>query len=690
MLLIESAANDDGRTTDMPFLNQDRIRLTETDTSRRRYCLLTGLRVRCVRRIRQVGNGAVMAICAVLVCCLMPMMVVGAEVPNTPDGFWPMPIPAWMNDADAAYGPVLTHVQTDRPAYDAHMQIGDVVVACGGLHILAASEMSFAECVAASRADGHGAYRRNGVVTAVQMPTFAAFGRWRAQMRDAELTMPDSLGEDWRLTWRMMPVRVQAAILRQAQDGSRDWLPALLQACRAVGNGGMAPAAIAMPDPYLQRVFIWWNYCAAHRDAWAVSDDLEEAVFRAAHIVLPTDPPLAIGTIAVGIPEADRLLVGLATDPSREVQERQAAGLRFVSDNAFPAYGEAGCYLSQCVAALVDEDDHGGWPYRSYLVSHSDNRKRVLAALDTIRDPAMVQVVALGRIGPAVIDGDDSMLLGSLDALRASPWLAMRALNLAWNAAIMHERLEWLVGCVEASGSDHLTPAAAARLRWWKMHESWCLNLFTTDRPDILKMLPKMWSWHKAWRRQTEIGGKVSNRISSLLTDLGASPGFERAHLESLMWQSKLAAPPTLFYWQADAFAGAYARLGLMDDAVAWQRAAFLLVASAGYVDHKKREPLMNDYRRRQDAYRRGDVPLGHRPDGEPGEEEAAGGHQRGLLVGGKRCGVWKTSNQQGVVIEEAGYRSGDMAGPWIVRTAEGRMRWTGWVRRIRPMAPLR
>ena len=82
------------------------------------------------------------------------LLVVGAEVPSEPDGFWPLPAPTWMDDPNLTSVVTLREVMADRPAAAAKLEVGDLVSAVGAVRIVSKQEFMLAKDLAVARGDG--------------------------------------------------------------------------------------------------------------------------------------------------------------------------------------------------------------------------------------------------------------------------------------------------------------------------------------------------------------------------------------------------------------------------------------------------------------------------------------------------------------------------------------------------------
>lgn len=606
-----------------------------------------------------------------------------AEVPATADGFWPLPQPDWMQDQELPSVAGIALVRPGMPAAALHLEAGDLAISTGGIRTTSQADFVLAVRIAASRADNRGEYQRDGKTLPIRLPAFSAWGRWGIDLEDRPVGVPDGLAPTRVPAWTAMPVRVRLAALRRiAAGGDRAWVDVLLNLRLAAGDSTPPPDAVpAMPDAYLQRVADWWRACALAKGLPTPCDDAGEALFRAAHLAWPVESAPAAGKPSTGDAATDAILLAMAGPKAPATDELKAAGSRLANGGLAKPTGEAGTYLGQCLAAVIDPDSHGGWPYRSWLVWEPAARAKVVAGLDAVQDPALTQLVALGRIGPAVMDGDEKALLGALATLhQGSPWLAQRALRIACHAASMHRKTPWITGRLLASDNPVLTPAMRARLRWLAERGGDVDDVFG-GAPGALDALPATWRHHAQWRQQAQTGRNLAGALNHLVWGIATDPaGLDPDSAIPLARQLVLASADGVQHWQADTIAAAFARGGLKDDAVWWELAALTLARSARMAD-KDRDTAVSGYSGRLATLRQGTaISDGVGPAAVAASAVLKTGTAAGQASDGKQIGVWKTTTATGTVIEELGYRGGEPAGRWVARGPAGELRWSGWI----------
>jgi len=87
-------------------------------------------------------------------------------------------------------------------------------------------------------------------------------------------------------------------------------------------------------------------------------------------------------------------------------------------------------YIAQVKASILDEQNHGGWPYRSAIIYERPGRQQTMAALKQrlVAQPDDAVITAMAMIGPCVIDNN-------LDDLHRAYQIIVRAgAREAWTA----------------------------------------------------------------------------------------------------------------------------------------------------------------------------------------------------------------------------------------------------------------
>jgi hypothetical protein len=622
-------------------------------------------------------------------------ILAAAEV-EEPDGFWPLPKPSWMLEATFKPSVEITEVASSLPAQAVGLRPGHTIVSTGGMFTASSVEFGLVVRIAAARADNRGEVIRGAGIEALRMPAFTAWGRWGMATRDRVPEMPTGLTPSRQRAWTELPTRVKLAVhaLRGAAT-DQTWLATLLDLRLAADGSTPVPAAVAMPGAYLQRVADWWRLSAVAGGRPGMTDDAAEALFRVLHPNWLVSELPATGTLATGDAAADRLLAGLADRKDDGATERETAAQRVAAGGLTCSDPQLGLYLGQCLGAILDPEGHGGWPYyRTWLIREKPARAKMVAALAGFaKDPALAQIVAFARIGPAIVDADKDALLDSLATLHAtSPMLALQGLQCAFRASRFLNNYQFLERCLQ---EPVLTPAIVARVRLMASRDNHTVDQFLVQTPDPAPLLPMAWSSHLAWRDGMNTGRELGMALNNMLWDLATNPtALDAEHAVSVARQLVMAnaegVPDPhgdgIPYAHADTVAAAMARGGHMSDAISWQQASLTLLHWHDGHGHNRREAqipaLDQEFRARLAGYHRGEVAtIGEPKAGTSTTIKLADGLVKsGLTVAGQPAGVWKTSTPEGKIVEELGQMAGQPCGIWLRRGLDGTLRWSGWV----------
>ncbi|MBN8525378.1 MAG: hypothetical protein J0M02_08590 [Planctomycetes bacterium] len=607
----------------------------------------------------------------------------GAAEGDGPEAFWPLPRPTWMQEP-AGEGVRVRSVDEGMPARAIGLRPGDIALATGGMHAVSDNEFALVVRIAAARADNRGRIQRAGAQPEdVRLPAFAAWGRWGVWFDNLPQATPAGLTADRQRAWAALPLRVQLAVRTLGDAGQAAWLPNLLDLRLAADGSLPAPMAVAMPTPYLQRVADWWWASAVAEGRAQPVDDADEAMFRALHPAWPIAEAVEAGTIVTGDDELDRTLAAMAGPTPPSTGACTAVARRVVGSGMPGTSGDVSAYLGQCMAAILDPDNHGGWPYRSALIWEKPERQRMVAALIAAQEtPTLAAAAAIGRIGPAVIDRDAAALSDSIARLHAaSPWLAQRGLLIALHAGSMWKRGSFAVDTLSAAGSPVLTPALQTRITQAAAAGIDIDSVFT-GAPGALWLLRQTWRHHATWRSALD-GGRgtataLNNMVWAMATDAAA---LDPDHVIEAARQQAMANAEGVPSWQVDTIAAAMARGGRMPDAVSWQQASLALMRQERIAEDR-RATMQREYGDRLAAYRRGEACIdGERREATPSSTTLPDGSTRsGSLVAGREAGPWKTVAGNGTVLEELGYRAGSPCGIWLKRDGAGALQWSGWV----------
>ncbi|HTQ32103.1 MAG TPA: hypothetical protein VMI53_12910 [Opitutaceae bacterium] len=109
----------------------------------------------------------------------------------------------------------------------------------------------------------------------------------------------------------------------------------------------------------------------------------------------------------------DDLIAGLRSGAITSVDpDKRAEILKSSGQEALKAYNESmvNLYLWEIKASIVDEENHGGWPYRSFLIYDSVLRSSLTKALKARYEDKPDSILAYACICPAIYAGDDKQV----------------------------------------------------------------------------------------------------------------------------------------------------------------------------------------------------------------------------------------------------------------------------------------
>jgi hypothetical protein len=609
-----------------------------------------------------------------------------AEVEPQATAIWPLPIPAWLREQVEPDGLTIASIVPGMPASLARLRVGDSCVMIAGM--APCSDREFVLCVrlAALHADNRGEILRGGTKEVIRLPAFMAWSRWGLSMKEAQLEPPATLPAADVANWLALPRRVQLVGLRAARSAADPaWMQYLIVLANAT-PGATLPATVAMPDPYLERVAQWWRICATTTGPVPAIADIDEALFRAAHLLWPKEPALDPGAINSGDADTDRLLLALAAGSAPNRNELAAAGQQLANQGLANVPGDGGRYLGQCLAAIIDGDNHGGWPYRSGLVWNATRRTQTLASLDAAvqQQPALADLAGLARIGPAVMSGDMTQLHTALAGVqRASPWLARHCVALAINAGRMHRKTPWLIGALRAAPATVITPELRRKLACLEQSpDTKADELLAPGAPHAHLCLAETWSLHAEWQRNLAVGGKLAEQLNELLWDVATDPaGRDADACLPLARQLVLTHGWNgTQHWESDSVAAAFARGGRNSDALFWQQAAMTQVRSA-IMPEKKRDEAQAGYGVRLARLKAGGMIDDGAGEPTPAPPVVDGlGTSSGQMLDDRRVGPWITKDARGTIVQILGYNAGEPSGRWIAHAPDGSLGWSGWI----------
>ena len=121
----------------------------------------------------------------------------------------------------------------------------------------------------------------------------------------------------------------------------------------------------------------------------------------------------------------------LRADPADDVINQMRSGAKFLTERdrvqaardtinpSLTAYNTAvvNAYVAQVKASIIDEQNHGGWPVRSWLITGTSSRNALLSALKYRMERSPEVIIAYAAICPALYADDQVLLRRALDYL---------------------------------------------------------------------------------------------------------------------------------------------------------------------------------------------------------------------------------------------------------------------------------
>ena len=134
----------------------------------------------------------------------------------------------------------------------------------------------------------------------------------------------------------------------------------------------------------------------------------------------------------------------LHADPADDVINQMRMGAKSLTERdrvqaardtinpSITAYNTAvvNAYVAQVKASIIDEQNHGGWPVRSWLITGTSSRNALLSALKYRMERSPEIILAYAAICPALYADDQVLLRRALDYLeKYDPFLHEHARN---------------------------------------------------------------------------------------------------------------------------------------------------------------------------------------------------------------------------------------------------------------------
>jgi len=452
------------------------------------------------------------------------------------------------------------------------------------------------------------------------------------------------------------------------------WVDAFLAAhAAALACRGPAPAEVAIPVPFLARLDALHRAVIARGAAGATIAELGvEPAFAALYFPYPAVAVPEMGTMRLSDVAFQVLLARRRSDPIGSQADRQREARQMMAGDDASDH-----FLGLVKAALIDPDNHGGWPFRYEPLWDAASRKPLVEALRQrhAASGADAPLVAFALVGPLMIDGlgdEVSALIASMRA--ASPYLAQRACVLAANAGNMHRKRAATADVRQRAIASGVLPrpawswiydrcaAGSASLRQWIETEGLAgeglqLQLVSQSAEVARALSPDGALVDGIDGDHQRLADDLNNVAWILATDGAVADGGQAwAVARQLLAVRGGRLPPR----QMDTVAACLARAGDVQAAVHWQAAA---VADAeGNVSQKD----LNGFANRLEVFRAGGA-FTERQIGvlAPVDAVVAGGRRIGQRRDGKRVGLWRTLRADGSLAESGMFHDDRQVGCW-------------------------
>lgn len=118
--------------------------------------------------------------------------------------------------------------------------------------------------------------------------------------------------------------------------------------------------------------------------------------------------------------DIDAFLLALKSNPNEKFDFDHWTEIRKAADTKAQVAFEAGLvalYLQQVKKSVIDPQNHGGWPCRSFLVFDSSLRNQLFTALKNELESHPSALIKYALICPALYAGDDALVSKLLESL---------------------------------------------------------------------------------------------------------------------------------------------------------------------------------------------------------------------------------------------------------------------------------
>ncbi len=611
---------------------------------------------------------------------------------------------------------IIGHVAVDSLASRAGLRVGDRLLAIDGCRIHDASELRLYQELLPNQAAGETwTVVRDGALVTQEVTGLDA-----SSHLGLTLYVPDdqptwdqlltrcgiAVNDDDRPLLKLMPGRVVHALqdwISHHGDtpAPAPWLQALtavfLQAMRGAAK---LPGDLAVPVPVLAKYDAFLRAVIEQRTVGFRQPDLAAYGIDRLMVAL-WYPYLSAPSVALGKPRLandglEKALARLIEDPDGSLQDRRAMAGASTSRG-----GEvADQFLGQVAAALLDDANHGGWPFRSRLIWDEAGRTPIIGELQrrVAANAPDADLAAYALIGPLTMNGDADGVLAAVAALRQdSPYLAWRGVQTAYAAAAMHRQDAVRKAVISAIEQAPLVPTPADLPFYNYCTErsndlSWrCSELdfgAAHGRPKMFRDHPELVAAALAPDAgEVERRGSEELALCDSLNEVAWASSTDESVLDAKTAQAVAAEMQRLRgrhlrAHDKDTVAACFARSGAFDHAMAWEAAAL--------TDGSSNQA--GEFGARLELYRAGMPFVEKRAQLIPMHDIFPDGsdHLVGFTLAGKRAGHWQEHHPGGAVAVDGWMYKEQPFGRWQTFDKAGHPLSDGWVYQGHRVGPWR
>lgn len=379
-----------------------------------------------------------------------------------------------------------------------------------------------------------------------------------------------------------------------------------------------------------------------------------------------------------------------------------------------PQHGQettSSAYVDLVALALVDPEQHGGWPFRYHAISDRRFRRDFLNRLPAVRAeyPAWSQICDLAEMIVRAIEGQQDQAVALARGLNAaSPVLGYQARsmllytvdfhNLRWKTRDIHRALpvtdmkpeprhNVLIEQLRARSLNHAT--------WMNDHEGWApmtgnhlmvslfrLPVYEALQPNAEALASLAYDFKVVRRELNHLAFRTG------FSDSVNDPDDVERLVALLGWRYREEGPP---YYRL-AVAAQLSWIGAFDRAAAWNR------GNAREYENRAHRPDPRDHMYRITMQQLGAIqarttfalPEGGQPQPHERTNDAGELVARGHVIGNKRWGPWRWLYPDGSVKSVGWYHDNAQIGYWMSYDEAGNLTKEGRKIGGNPVGPWR